>query len=112
MKNKDYNQSIDVLDAEATSIIERLDGLDPTTEEYKVAADNLKTLQEAKQIEVRNKSENLAGKIPAWGTALISSIVGVGTALTFGWKVLTEERGDGVVSSQAVNVFDKVIRKF
>jgi hypothetical protein len=108
MKLRDYDQSIDLLDVEVTDIIEHLDGKDPSSDEYRKAAESLKLVQEAKAIEVRNKSEHLAGKVPAWATTLVGSALGV----LFGWKVLRVERADGVVSSQAINLWDKVIRKF
>ncbi len=108
MKLKDYDQSIDLLDGEVTDIIEHLDGKDPSSDEYRKAAESLKLMQEAKQIEVRNKGDYLAGKVPAWATTLIGSAVGI----LFGWTVLREERADRIVSSQAINLWDKVVRKF
>ena len=108
MKWKDYDQSIEVLDAEASTIVEKLSGLDPTTDEYHKAATALKTIEEAKQTEVRNKSEHLNGLVPAWATGLIGTFV----AVLFGSVVLKEERAGGVVSSQAIALWDKVIRKF
>lgn len=108
MKLKDYDESIGVIDKTCTEVLETLDGLDPRSDEYATAAQNLKTLQEAKQIEVRNKSEHLSGKVPAWATG----ILGTAVAVLFGAVVMKEERNGGVVSSQAVNLFDKVVRKF
>jgi hypothetical protein len=108
MKWKDYDQSIEVLDAETTTIVEKLSNLDPTTDEYQKAAMALKTIEEAKQTEVRNKSEHLNGLVPGWATALIGTFVGV----LFGGVVLREERAGGVISSQAIALWDKVVRKF
>lgn len=108
MKLKDYDKSIDVLDAEVTDIMEHLAGKDPSTDEYRKAADSLKVMQEAKQIEVRNKSEYLAGKVPAWATGVLGTVL----AVLFGGVVLREERNGGVVSSQAISLWDKVVRKF
>lgn len=108
MKLKDYDQSIEVFDAEATTIVEKLQELDPTSDEYRKAAENLKTIQEAKQIEVRNKSEHLSGKVPSWATGLLGTVI----AVLFGGVVLKEERAGGVVSSQAISLWDKVVRKF
>lgn len=112
MKLKDYDLSINVLDAEMASILERMEGLDPTSDEYRKAAESLKVIQESKQIEVRNKSEHLSGKIPGWAVAIGTTVFGTLSAIFFGRKVLNIELEDGVVSSQAINVFDKVIRKF
>ena len=113
MKLKDYDMSINVLDAEMASILERMEGLDPTTDEYRKAAEALKAIQESKQIEVRNKSEHLSGKIPGWAVTIGTSIFGAFVATVFGKKVLNIELdGNGVISSQAINVWDKVIRKF
>lgn len=107
MKLKDYDQSIDVMDKEVEDILDRLDKMDPTTEEYEKAARNLKLIQEAKQVEVRNKSEHLNGKVPAW----VTSIAGSAIAVIFGAVVMKVEKGGGVISSQAINVWDKVVRK-
>ena len=108
MKLKDYDKSIEVMDKESADILEKLDGMDASSDEYKRTVENLKTLQEAKQIEVRNKSEHLSGKVPGWATAIFGSVLGV----LFGGIVLKEERKGGVVSSQAIALWDRVIRKF
>ena len=108
MKLKDYDQSIDLLDAEVTDIMEHLNGKDPASEEYKKAAESLKLMQEAKQIEVRNKGDYLNGKVPTWATGILGTVL----AIFFGGVVLREERNGGVVSSQAISLWDKVVRKF
>lgn len=107
MKLTDFDRSIDVIDAEVVDILDRLDGMDPTSEEYEKAARNLKTLQEAKSVEVRNKSEHLNGKVPTWATTIAGSAI----AVFFGVVVMKVEKGGGVISSQAINMWDKVVRK-
>lgn len=108
MKVKDFDLSIDVLDAEQTTIMERLAGLDPTSDEYRKAADSLKSVAETEQIKIRNRNDHVAGKIPPWAVGIFGTVVGV----LFGGVVLREEREGGVVSSQAINFWDKVVRKF
>ena len=112
MKLKDYDQSIDVLDAETTTILEKLNDLDPTTDEYRKAAENLKTIEEAKQIEARNKSEHLDSLVPTWATTIIGLVVTTVSGGMVFRKVLSEERDGGVISSQAIALWDKVVRKF
>ena len=108
MKSADFNATIDILDGEASTLVEKLDGLDPASDEYGKVAHNLKTIQEAKQIEVRNLSEHRSGKVPGW----VQGVLGTVIATAFGAVVMRVESRGGVVSSQAINLWDKVIRKF
>lgn len=109
MKSKDFDQSINDMDATATELLERLHNTDPASEEYARIAANLKSVQESKQIEVRNKSEHLSGMIPAWATGAVGMLLSLGIFQ----KVFKEEKyGGGVFSGQAVNLWDKIVRKF
>ena len=108
MKLKEFDRSISVMDEEVTSLLDKLDKLDPTTEEYEKVARNLKLVQESKQIEVRNKSEHLAGKVPGW----VVSGIGSALAVIFGAAVMVFEQKGGMIGTSAINLWDKVTRKF
>lgn len=107
-KTVDYNGSLILMDEEVTSLLEKLDSLDPTSDEYEKVAKNLRLVQEAKQIEVRNKNEDLNGKVPAW----LTSIIGSAIALVFGGAVMVFEQKGGMIGTSAVNLWDKITRKF
>lgn len=51
--------------AEAVEDLDRLDGLDPSIDEHRKAADSLKVMQEAKQVEARNKKRAPIRKGPS-----------------------------------------------
>lgn len=111
MKLKDHDATIDRMDKEVHKQLEKLEGItDP--DEYAKVAKNIETMQGSKQIEIRNKVEALCGKIPPWATGLFGTVLGTTVAWAFGKQVMNEERAGGVVSSQAINLWDKVIRKF
>lgn len=42
MKLRDYDQTTDLMVAEAVEDLDRLDGLDPSVDEYRKAAESLK----------------------------------------------------------------------
>jgi hypothetical protein len=108
MKLKAFEKNIQMFDEEVEKAQEKLTGLEPGTEEYDKVCESIKKLQENKQIEVENKVKTKNGLVPMWATTL----AGFGVSLLFGGKVLKEERAGGVISSQAVNVWDKISRKF
>lgn len=107
-KLKEYDQSIAIHAKEVDRIQDVITGLDPTTDEYTKASTNLKTMCEVKQTEVRSKNEYLAGKIPPWLTGFVGTAVGI---VLFG-ILRYDDQHDGVFSSQALNIWDKVARKF
>lgn len=107
-KLEEHERSIEVLDGTETDILERLSDLDPTTEEYRKAAENLKLVAEAKRQEVENFNTTRNNLVPSWATGLIGTAV----AVLFGGLVMGIEQKGGVVSSNAINFWDKVIRKF
>ena len=109
MKLKDYDKTIDLMDLEVATALEKLTDLDDkSSEEALRTAQYVKILQEAKQTETRNKAEHKEGLVPRWATTLIGSALGI----FFGGVILREEHKGGVVSSQAINLWDRVIRKF
>lgn len=109
MKLKDYDKTIDIMDLEVAAALDKLtDYDDKSSEEALKTAQYIKTLQESKQTEVRNKNEHKEGLVPKWVTTLAGSVMG----LIFGGVILREEHRGGVVSSQAINLWDRVIRKF
>lgn len=108
MKLKEYDKAIEVHSAEVDRIEDMLTGLDPTTDEYRKAAEALRIMNEVKQTEIRSKNDDLSGRIPAWATGILGTVV----AVLFGTAVMKVEQNGGVVSSQAINLWDKVVRKF
>ena len=52
MRLRDHRETARLLDAEQADILEYLDGKDKAGEEYTAAAQNLKTLEETKKMEV------------------------------------------------------------
>lgn len=108
MNQKEFDRTLDLFDAETTTIMGRLAELDPASDEYRKVRESLESLTESTQKEVRSKNDHLAGRVPPWATAAFGTIVG----LLFGGVILREERSGGVVSSQAVNVWDKIVRRF
>ncbi len=108
MKSKEFDQNIKLLDQEMETIIEKMEGMDPTTEEYERAAKSLKTLQEAKQIEVRNKSEHRNGLVPQWACWA----GGAALSVLFGWKATRMHKNDGLYPTQEINFWDKFRPKF
>lgn len=112
MRQKDYNNRIDRLDEEVNTILNQLDLEDVMSEGYSTGARNLKLVQEAKQLEIQNKVEDLNGKIPVWAVTLGSTMFGAAVALLFGRKVLQIDQEGGVINPNAITVFDKVVRKF
>lgn len=108
MKLSEYDKAIEVHSAEVDRIQDKLTGLDPTTDEYRKAAEALKIMNEVKQTEIRSKNEDLSGRIPPWVTGIFGTVV----AVLFGSAVMKVEQNGGVVSSQAISLWDKVTRKF
>lgn len=107
-KLKEYDQSIAIHAKEVDRIQDVITGLDPTTSDYTTASANLKTMCEVKQTEIRSKNEYLSGKIPPWLTGFVGTAVGI---VLFG-VLRYDDQHDGVFSSQALNIWDKVARKF
>lgn len=108
MKLKEYDKSIEIHAAEVDRIQDRITRLDPTTDEYRKAAEALRIMNEVKQTEIRSKNDDLSGRIPTWATGLIGTVI----AVLFGSAVLKVDQNGGMISPQAINLWDKVIRKF
>ena len=100
--------SVNLLDAEFTSIMEKLDTLDPCTSEYGEAAKNLKLVQEAKQIEVKNRSEHRSGSVPQWAMWF----GGMAASLGLGALAMIIDSTTGIKPVQGVNFWDKFRPKF
>ena len=107
-KLKEYDQAIEVHASEVDRIEDKLTSLDPTTDEYRKCAEALKLVSETKQTEIRSKNEYLNGKVPQWATALFGSAI----AVAFGAAVMRFEQAGGMITQNAVNFWDKIIRKF
>lgn len=107
-KLKEYDQAIEVHAAEVDRVEDKLTSLDPTTDEYRKCAEALKLVSETKQTEIRSKNEYLNGKVPQWATAVFGSVL----ALGFGAAVMRFDQAGGMISQNAVNLWDKIIRKF
>jgi len=107
MKVQDYEKTINAIDSKTVDFLEALDGVDPKSEDCEKISANLKTLQETEKLAIECKNAHIAGKVPGWMTAIAGLII----STFFGVVVLREEKKGGVVSSQAINFFDKVSRK-
>lgn len=109
MKMKDYEDTLELSRSEIDDVYEQLSKIkDKSSEEYRNTLASLNALKEDMFETERCKSERLSGKIPSWATALFGSTLGV----IFGAVVLKVEKAGGVVSSQAISLWDRVIRKF
>lgn len=108
MRTEDYDQSIMALDAEMVDILEKMDELDKTSEEYGRAAQNLKAVQASKHIEVRNKNEHRSGMFPqwaCWGVGAVASIF-------LGERAIRVQLKDGLFPTQAMNFWEKFRPRF
>ena len=103
---KDFKETIKSLDTEIARVEAHLEKLDPASDEYEKVSKNLQTMLNAKATEVSSKNETWKSLVPAWATGLFGSVISIGVFRA----VLHEERDGGLISTQAVNVFDKVIR--
>jgi len=108
MKTRDYDMSINLMDAEMTSVMEKLSTLDSSSSEYEQTAKNLKLIQESKQMEVKNRSEHRSGSIPQWGTWL----AGAACSLLLGVGAMWVDKTTGMPPIQGVNFWDKFRPKF
>lgn len=112
MKLKDYDQNIDLVEAEIEKIHEKLADPNTTSEQRKELKDELRDYTDIQQSAVRTKNEYKNGWIP--GCILNAISIGITTVTSlFVFKKVTniEERG-GVVSGQGVSLWDKIVRKF
>ena len=107
-KLEELEKSFEVMDATETSIMEKLNDLDPTSEEFTVATENLERVSKAMKDKVDTINSVRNGILPTWATTLIGTAIAVG----FGGAVMAVEQNGGVVSSNAISFWDKVIRKF
>lgn len=104
MKMEEYNSTIRLMDDTTAEIIEVLDGLDPKSEEYEQAARNLKLVQEAKNLEVRNMTEEKNSKVPQWATTLL----GTASAFLLGSVIYHGERTGAVIGSAATSLLSRL----
>lgn len=104
MKLQDYEQTIDVYDSTTTELFAELDGMDPTSEDYEQVAKNLKLVQEAKSLEVRNMNEVRNNRVPSWATGLL----GTGLAFLMGMTIYHGERNGEVIGSAATSLINKL----
>lgn len=113
MKLKDYEQEIDLIGSELADIHEELAKPDITSERRKELRAEEKETLENQQIAIRNKREYKDSLVPSWVPGLVGGAISVLTSLHVFRKVTKlEETGEVVYSSQAVNLWDKVVRKF
>ena len=111
-QESEYDRKIEKLNEEVYSAINQLDLMDVTSEDYATGVKNLKCLQEAVQLERKDKLEERNSKVPAWAVNVGTTIFGALVALGFGYKVLKIDQEGGAISPNSISVFDKVIRKF
>ena len=104
MKQEEYNATIRLMDDTSAEILEVLDGLDPRSEEYEQAAKNLKLVQEAKNLEVRNMTEEKNSRVPGWATGILGS----GLAFLMGMVIYRGEASGKVIGSAASSLLSKL----
>lgn len=113
MKLKDYEREIDLIGTDLDDIHEELANPDTTTERRKELRSELKEQLENQQLAIRNKNEHKNGLIPSWVPSMLGGAASIITSLYVFRKVTkVEESGEAVFSSQAVALWDKVMRKF
>lgn len=100
----DYRESIKVYDSQCIELLEKLDNMDPTTDEYHKVEESLKTMLEIKQIEVANMNATKESLIPGWTTTLASLVGAVGSIAAI---LLTEYKG-AVIGSTATSILNKI----
>lgn len=100
----DYRKSIECYDAQCIELLEKLDKMDPTTEEYHKVEESLKTMLEIKQIEVANMNATKESLIPGWVTTIASLLGAVGS---IGAILATEYKG-AVIGSTATSILNKI----
>ena len=104
MKQLDeFEKSIEVYDSQCIELLEKLDSMDPTTEDYQKVEQSLKTMLEIKQIEVANMNATKESVVPGWFTSLAAtmSALGLGLFLYFG------EATGTVIGSTATSMLNK-----
>jgi hypothetical protein len=113
MKLKDYEREIDLIGTDLDDIHEELANPDTTSDRRKELRAELKEQLENQNLAIRNKNEHRNGLVPSWVPNLLGGGVSVMTSLYVFRKVMNvEQTGEAVFSSQAVSLWDKVVRKF
>ena len=113
MKLKDYEREIDLIGTDLDDIHEELANPDTTSDRRKELRSELKEQLENQQLAIRNKNEHKNGLVPSWIPNLLGGAVSVITSMYVFRKVTkVEQAGEVVFSGQAVNLWDKVVRKF
>lgn len=108
MKYRQFNQNLDLIDQEVDGLFEELKDHKPTSDEYKQLRENIDGWCETQQRVVKSKSEYLAGKVPQW---LVTGLGFLGSLL-IGKKLWKKEEDGVVISNQAVNIWEKLTRRF
>ena len=103
-KLDEYQKSIEAYDAQCVQLLEKLDKMDPSTEEYAKVENSLKNMLEIKSIEVANMNAIKEARVPSWATSIFGTLaaIGLSAGIMFG-----EYRG-GVIGSTASSMLNKI----
>lgn len=112
MKCKDYDLNIKLADEEIQKVHEKLLNKDLTSEQRKELREELKDYTEVQLSAVRTKNEHKNNWVPSWLIHVISIGVTTVTSMFVFKKVTKLEEDGGIVSTQGVNIWDRVVRKF
>lgn len=110
---RDYELDIANINEEINQIHAKLADKDTTSEQRKELREERGELLEQQQTAIRTRNEYTSGIIPNW----LIGLIGTGLSAVTSWAVFkkvmhVETDGEGVFSGQAVNLWDKVTRKF
>ena len=108
MKYRQFNVNLDLIDQEVDGLFEELANHKPTSDEYSKLREQIDGWCETQNRVVKSKAEYLSGKVPQW---LVTGFGFVGS-LFIGKRLWDKENAGAVISSQAISVWEKLIRRF
>ena len=109
IKTKDWDETIKTMEAKALKVARKLDSLDESSPDYEQTAKNTKMMFESEKLAVECKNAYEDGRVPGW----LSKAIGAGISLAFGVAVLVaDQKGVMAIGTSAVNLWDKISRKF
>ena len=112
MRCKDFDQNIKLVDEEIAKVHEKLLNKNLTSEHRKELREELDQYTDIQLNAVRTKNEHKNNWVPSWLINVASIAVTTVTSMFVFKKVTKLEESGGVVSSQGVNIWDKIVRKY
>lgn len=110
---RDYELDIANINEEINEVHAKLTNKDTTSEQRKALREERGELLEQQQTAIRTRNEYTSGIVPGW----LIGLIGTGLSALSSWYVFKkvlhlETDGEGIFSGQAVNLWDKVTKKF